>query len=150
SGGALQIDAAADYTFTWNTFTGGGATDGIEFIIREAGITVGPMAATTTSYLLPAGTLEPGTTYTCDIAFLRGAGTTAADADFGAGFGALVKDTSFLLQTATPAFVLQSAVSRKTHGVDNFDVDLPLTDPPGIECRSGGGSGDHTIIVTFN
>lgn len=151
SGGALQIDAAADYTFTWNTFTGGLGTDGIELIIREAGITVGPMAATTTSYTLPAGSLDPATTYTCDIAFLRGTGTTAADPNFGQGFGALVKDTSFMLQTATPAFVLQSAVSRKTHGVKgDFDVDLPLTGTPGVECRTGGANGDHTIIVTFN
>ncbi|MEY2556219.1 MAG: hypothetical protein QOF93_1363, partial [Verrucomicrobiota bacterium] len=44
------------------------------------------------------------------------------------------------------------AVSRKTHGsAGDFDVDLPLTGPEGIECRTGGpnGSGNHTIVVTF-
>jgi hypothetical protein len=42
------------------------------------------------------------------------------------------------------------AVSRKTHGsVGDFDVDLPLTGPEGIECRSGGPNGNHTIVVTF-
>jgi hypothetical protein len=43
------------------------------------------------------------------------------------------------------------AVSRKTHGAaGNFDVDLPLFGPPGIECRVGGQTGkDHKIVVTF-
>jgi len=44
-----------------------------------------------------------------------------------------------------------SAVSRKTHGsAGTFDVDLPLTGQPGIECRTGGSSGNHTVIVTFD
>src|SRR5437762_3805516 len=77
--GMLVIDSAADYNFTWNSFVGGGATDGIELIIREAAITVGPLPATQTSYTLPAGSLQPGTTYTCDLAFLRGAGTSSGE-----------------------------------------------------------------------
>ena len=42
-----------------------------------------------------------------------------------------------------------AVVSRKTHpGAGSFDVDL---NPPaaGIECRSGGATGDHTVLVTF-
>jgi hypothetical protein len=42
------------------------------------------------------------------------------------------------------------AVSRKTHGsVGSFDIDLPLSGPEGIECRSGGANGNYTIVVTF-
>ena len=42
------------------------------------------------------------------------------------------------------------AVSRKTHGSAGiFDIDLPLTGQPGIECRTGGPSGNHKIVVTF-
>jgi hypothetical protein len=40
-------------------------------------------------------------------------------------------------------------VSRKTHSAaGTFDVDLK---PPasGIECRTGGATGDHTIVLTF-
>jgi hypothetical protein len=41
-------------------------------------------------------------------------------------------------------------VSRKTHGgAGTFDVDLPLTGNPGIECRSGGSNGDYTLVFTF-
>ncbi len=43
-----------------------------------------------------------------------------------------------------------SAVSRKTHGgAGDFDVDLPLTGGPGIEDRTGGVSGNHTVVITF-
>ncbi len=42
------------------------------------------------------------------------------------------------------------AVSRKTHGTAGaFDVDLPLSGNPGIECRTGGASGDYQVVVTF-
>jgi hypothetical protein len=42
------------------------------------------------------------------------------------------------------------AVSRKTHsGAGTFDIDLPLTGPAGVECRSGGANGNHTVIVNF-
>jgi hypothetical protein len=40
--------------------------------------------------------------------------------------------------------------SRKTHGsAGSFDIDLK---PPaaGIECRSGGATGDHTLVITFD
>ena len=45
---------------------------------------------------------------------------------------------------------MQSAVSRKTHGnAGSWDVNLPLSGTPGIECRSGGATNDYTIVVTF-
>ncbi len=30
-----------------------------------------------------------------------------------------------------------------------FDVPLPLTGSPGIECRTGGANGDYLVIVGF-
>ncbi len=42
---------------------------------------------------------------------------------------------------------LGSAVSRKTHGgAGDFDVNLPLTGEPGVECRSS--SGNHTLVFS--
>jgi hypothetical protein len=55
--------------------------------------------------------------------------------------------------TSCPAggIVPVSAVSRKTHGLaGTFDVDLPLIGTPGIECRTGGINGNHTVVVTFS
>ena len=41
-------------------------------------------------------------------------------------------------------------VSRKIHGASGpFDIDLPLTGFPGIDCRSGGASGGYQIVFTF-
>ncbi len=45
---------------------------------------------------------------------------------------------------------LVNVVSRKTHGNSGtFDVDLPESGPPGIECRAVGAGGSHTIVFTF-
>ena len=51
---------------------------------------------------------------------------------------------------AAPSIVPLSAISRKTHGSSGtYDIDLPLTGSPGIECRTGGSNGDHTVVVSF-
>jgi hypothetical protein len=51
---------------------------------------------------------------------------------------------------ACNALSVVSAVSRKTHGAaGDFDIGLPLSGEPGVECRTGGANGNHTIIVTF-
>jgi hypothetical protein len=43
-----------------------------------------------------------------------------------------------------------SAVSRMTHGsAGDFDIDLPFTGAPGIECRTGGPSHNFKVVVTF-
>ncbi len=57
------------------------------------------------------------------------------------GTGFLSSTERFLAPAAT------SAVSRKLHGGTPFDVNLPLTGNPGIECRNSGQA--HTIIVNF-
>jgi hypothetical protein len=47
---------------------------------------------------------------------------------------------------------LVSAASRKNHGnAGMFDIDLPLTGTPGVECRVGnGGTFLQTIVFTFS
>jgi hypothetical protein len=46
---------------------------------------------------------------------------------------------------------LTAAVSRKTHGsAGTFDIDLPLTGTPSVECRSGGVAGNHTVVFAFS
>lgn len=43
-----------------------------------------------------------------------------------------------------------SVRSVKTHGAAGvFEIDLPLTGSLGIECRTGGATGDHRIVLTF-
>ena len=44
---------------------------------------------------------------------------------------------------------LTQAVSRKMHGgLGPFDIPLPLTGSPGVECRSSGGN--HTLVFSFS
>ena len=81
-GGALVIDSTLDYTFTWNPFANAQAADVIELVIRNSGVALAPFPATQTSYTLPAGSLQPGTTYTCDLAFVRVAGAAAGDPEY--------------------------------------------------------------------
>ena len=50
----------------------------------------------------------------------------------------------------TGGIVPVGAVSRKTHGTaGTFDINLPLTGRPGIECRTGGASNDYMVVITF-
>lgn len=49
-----------------------------------------------------------------------------------------------------PAPELMTVVSRKVHGTTGpWDIDLPLTGSPGVECRFGGQHRDYQIIFTF-
>ncbi len=51
---------------------------------------------------------------------------------------------------AAPA-ALSAAVSRKTHDAAGvYEINMPLTGPPGIECRSGGLTSDYELVLTFN
>jgi hypothetical protein len=45
---------------------------------------------------------------------------------------------------------LTSVVSELTHGsAGTFDINLPLTGNPGVECRGGHANGDYKLLFTF-
>ena len=55
----------------------------------------------------------------------------------------------YCAQPSTP--IVQSAVSRKTHGnAGIFNIALPLNGTAGVECRTGGATNDYTLVITFN
>jgi hypothetical protein len=61
-----------------------------------------------------------------------------------------VYQTLALKRAAAPLPLSATAVSRKVHGSAGvFDIELPLTGSPGIECRSGGTDNTHQIIFEF-
>jgi hypothetical protein len=61
-----------------------------------------------------------------------------------------ISDTNFTI-TPSATFALSSAVSRKTHGsAGTFNVTIPLAGSLGIENRTAGPEGSHTLVVTFN
>ncbi len=67
------------------------------------------------------------------------------------GLGALSSEVNATPNAVVGPPVLQSAVSRMTHGGGGtFDIPLPLTGSPGIECREGATAGSYTLVLTFN
>jgi hypothetical protein len=49
-----------------------------------------------------------------------------------------------------PLLALSKVVSRKTHGTAGvFDIGMPIIGPSGVEDRTGGASGNYTIVVSF-
>jgi arylsulfate sulfotransferase len=55
-----------------------------------------------------------------------------------------------LEQVLFTTLVPPTAVSRKAQGLaGTFGIPLPLTGTGGVECRSGGASGDYQVVVTF-
>lgn len=55
-------------------------------------------------------------------------------------------------EAATAATLpVAGVVSRKSHGAaGTFDIPLPLTGTPGVECRSVGGNNAYTLVFTFD
>jgi hypothetical protein len=53
--------------------------------------------------------------------------------------------------TVLPPPPVSSVVSRMTHGSTTFDIPMPSTGSPGIECRSSNslGAGNYAVIFTF-
>ncbi len=67
----------------------------------------------------------------------------------GALFGYGRADATVAVAYNSLAPVPVSIASRKTHGsAGAFDIDLK-SPAPGIECRSGGPTGDHTVVLSF-
>ena len=63
--------------------------------------------------------------------------------------GASQQDAYFDQELVGAATII-SAVSRMTHGgAGTFDINLPLSGGPGVECRTTGGTNDYTMVVTF-
>jgi N-acetylneuraminic acid mutarotase len=113
-----------------------------------------------TTYFNNGGRYNPGTdswtlTTTANAPFARGYHTAVWTGNEMIVWGG-TDDTGnelntggrYCAQPSTP--IVQSAVSRKTHGnAGDFDLNLPLSGTPGIECRSGGATSDYTVVITF-
>jgi hypothetical protein len=64
--------------------------------------------------------------------------------------GNTVTLSDFQPSASVPMLQLVDVVSEKTHGTaGTFDIDLPLSGHPGIECRTGGAAGDYELVFTF-
>jgi hypothetical protein len=58
--------------------------------------------------------------------------------------------SDFQPSAAVPPLQLVDIASEKIHGtLGTFDIDLPASGRPGIECRSGGAAGNYELVFTF-
>ncbi len=100
--------------------------------------------------------LNPGDTIS---GFIAGVSQSTDPLNIGAGATALydqMPDSLSFANSYTVGFNSVCAatpvgvVSRKTHGsVGVFDINLPSTGSPGIECRTGGANNAHTLVFTY-
>ena len=140
--GAFQDWEAAGGTFTANGYSGmiSTAPQNLSPIVGRKAWTGGSGGYVTTVASFPAAAVGQ----TVQLRFRMG-----SDSIFG-GRGWYVDDVvvseGFTCCNAAPITVS----SRKIHGNEGpFDVNLPLTGTPGIECRRDGEPGDHDIVFTF-
>jgi hypothetical protein len=102
-----------------------------------------PEGTITTNGMKFSGTISDGSTFSGAIVNQIGHGYTPID-----GYGFINAEAA--VNASLPAVQLNSVVSRKIHGTaGTFDINLPLTGNPGIECRSGGASNTYTMVFTF-
>ncbi len=116
------------------------ATDGL--VLRQ--ITAGAAVTTIAGDKLSSG-WRNGVGTQAQFNFQNG---LAVDTD---GTLYLADTTNGAIRSAQPVTDLQlaTAVSRKTHGgAGPFDINLPLTGEPGVECRNTNGT--HTVVFTFS
>jgi hypothetical protein len=65
--------------------------------------------------------------------------------------GKLSSNTAHQVILVQQPFGLASVVSRRSHSTSgSFDIDLPLTDKAGIECRAPGPNNSYQLVYTFN
>ena len=96
----------------------------------------------TTSTLVPGGTIDTGLmTLNAPNSALRPA----------SGMTPNVPTRDFVGGAPGTTLAASSAVSRKVHGgFGPFDINLPLSGSPGIECRGpGGGTNPYQVRVNF-
>jgi uncharacterized repeat protein (TIGR01451 family) len=118
-----------------------------------------------------SGTCSGTSTITCKLGIFPSGVTATVDITVTApnSSGAVTNTATVTSATADPdlsnntatqvtnvsTVVPTTVVSRKTHGsAGTFDIDLPFNppgalSPTGIECRTGGASGDFTMVFTF-
>ena len=107
----------------------------------------------TCALLTGSPAIDQGQPYAITLADQRGAYRPYDDSNIPNAPGGNGSDIgAFEVSTLTPS----SAVSRKIQGTATFDINLPFTGSPGIECRSGGATNDYQVLfyfagpVTFN
>jgi hypothetical protein len=125
----------------------------------QAVVFTATVASASPGATIPSGmvTFQEGSTVLAQIP-LNAAGTasfntsslTDGDHNITASYYSDTVFASSSSNTTQTVGVVKSVVSRKTHpGAGDFDINLPLSGPRGIECRSGAATGNYTVVFKF-
>jgi hypothetical protein len=144
SNASLDTAPAFNFVHSFSGLDSGVAFDGLRDIYYGVNSTTNQVIAYDTNTFGEKYRLNIGE----DVASgstIFGSGTLIASPD---GNYVALRTPSGIRLMAVP--ILARAVSRKMHtGIGAIDLDLPLHGTPAIECRSGGATGDYTIVFFF-
>jgi hypothetical protein len=161
--GSSMLNQGSGLPFIWSDAGGivaiplaSGTSQGSARAVNSAGWVVGDDSSAfsipflydgTTTYRL-ADLLPPGSGW--DLS-MNTSSSALGISDNGVIVGTGVYNGATHAYAMIPALQIVSAVSRKTHGgAGAFDIPLPLSGSPGVECRTGGATGDYTLVFTFS
>ena len=140
--GTGAIARTTDVGATWDSSLFLQGRQGIDFPKPEVGFSVGFFGSiiTSTDLGLNWSPQPSGTTFDLlDVRF-------ASDGLTGLAVGA--NGTILRTDNGGQSDELEFLAAASRQG--RFDVDLPLTGTPGIECRDGGAHGNYNLVLTFN
>ncbi|MDQ6765013.1 MAG: hypothetical protein M3Z22_02785, partial [Verrucomicrobiota bacterium] len=121
-----------------------------DHVMHQGQISTGGLIGTSDRSLLDYFEVNIGPDGLANIIYADN-GSSATHAEFARQNGGPLARINPVIRTClAPSIIPLSAVSRKTHGAAGaFDINMPLTGPTGVECRSGGPGGNYQIVVTF-
>lgn len=120
-------------------------------VVFASAVTLFGAPRTSSNYRVPAEAVDSGGRGTGSASYQNHGSAGLISGTARSSSGALAVAGGYIPQIAPTGNPLQvvSAVSRKMHGTPAFDVPLPLTGLPGVECRTGGAAGNFQVLVTF-
>ena len=147
-------DVRGNYTTQGNNLIGkiGDATGFANGVNGDKiGTVAAPLNAQFNFYGSQGGTTETWSVLASSPAINAGNDSLAPATDQrGFGRSGISDIGAFEFNGVPPAVPVVNAISRKTHGsAGTFDIDLPLSGTPAVECRSGGVNGDHTVVFSL-
>lgn len=151
---AQSVNATQAFVLTWDAFPGGTAADAIQVEIGDVFSSTnvgspGALTGTATSLTIPAGKLQPGTTYDSWISFYRQVSTTNGSSYVTWVYRATFTD--FTLATASssgPSLVLTNAVLAPANF--SFDVLCATGQTVTVEYRTNLALGQWRTLLTTN
>lgn len=148
---AQTVNAAQAFVLSWDAFPGGTAADYVDVDVSPSfgspnPGTPGALTGTATSFTVPAGTLQPATTYTARIGFFRHLGTTETDYAKDA-YRATYTEFS-VVTTGGGLLVLTNAVFAA--GSFSFDVLCSIGQTVTVEYKTNLSANAWQTLLTTN